>query len=141
MPDSPFEQALDLRVAEVLERCTWWGACVEVCPMPQAAGIDASDPQAIAGGVLQILRGTHEPAASARWASVCSGSGHCIPACQHGVNPRLMLALARVATLNHDAPVARRQTAFARFGAMTKGVRVLSRLQLPPDTLARFRPD
>ena len=57
MPDSRFEIALDLRVAEVLERCTSCGACVEVCPMPAAAGIDASDPQAIAGGVLSILRG------------------------------------------------------------------------------------
>src|SRR5580692_9326417 len=97
MPDSPFEIALDLRVAEVLERCTSCGACVDVCPMPEAAGIDASDPQSIAGGVLAILRGTDYPDAAARWATVCSGSGHCIPACQHGVNPRFMLAMARLA--------------------------------------------
>jgi hypothetical protein len=108
--------------------------------MPAPAGLDTSNPQALTAGILTVLRGGAHAEAS-RWAAVCSGSGHCIPACQHGVNPRLMLALARVATLNHDAPVARRQTAFARFGAMTKGVRVLSRLQLPPDTLARFRPD
>jgi heterodisulfide reductase subunit D len=141
MPDSPFEQALDLRVAEVLERCTSCGACVEVCPMPQAAGIDASDPQAIAGGVLQILRGTHEPAASARWASVCSGSGHCIPACQHGVNPRFMLTMARLAIQRRQDVTARRRDAFKRFTGMTTGVRVLSRLQLPPELLARFRDD
>lgn len=108
--------------------------------MPEPAGLDTANPRALTAGILTVLRGGVHAEAS-RWAAVCSGSGHCIPACQHGVNPRLMLALARVATLNHDAPVARRQTAFARFGAMTKGVRVLSRLQLPPDTLARFRPD
>ena len=106
--------------------------------MPAPAGLDTSNPQALTTGILTILRGGTHPEAS-RWAAVCSGSGHCIPACQHGVNPRLMLALARVADLSHDVPTARRQTGFTRFGAMTKGVRVLSRLQLPPDTLARFR--
>jgi Fe-S oxidoreductase len=141
MPDSPFEIALDLRVAEVLERCTSCGACVEVCPMPEIAGIDASNPQAIAGGVLSILRGTDTPDASARWASVCSGSGACIPACQHGVNPRFMLAMARLALARRNDPAARRRDAFARFGGMTKGVRVLSRMQLPPDLLSRFRAD
>jgi Fe-S oxidoreductase len=139
--DAPtMEYALQDKVAEILDRCTTCGACAEVCPMPGPAGLDTSNPQALTAGILTVLRGGTHPEAS-RWAAVCSGSGHCIPACQHGVNPRLMLALARVATLNHDAPTARRQTAFARFGAMTKGVRVLSRLQLPPDTLARFRPD
>lgn len=141
MPDSPFEIALDLRVSEVLERCTSCGACVEVCPMPGAAGIDASDPQAIAAGVLSILRGTAHPEAAARWAAVCSGSGNCIPACQHGVNPRFMLAMARLALRRPTDAVARRRDAFARFGAMTKGVRVLSRMQLPPELLSRFRAD
>jgi heterodisulfide reductase subunit D len=108
--------------------------------MPGPAGLDTSNPQGLTSGILTILRGGTHPEAS-RWAAVCSGSGHCIPACQHGVNPRLMLALARVADLSHDVPTARRQTGFTRFGAMTKGVRVLSRLQLPPDTLARFRAD
>jgi heterodisulfide reductase subunit D len=139
MPDSPFEIALDLRVAEVLERCTSCGACVEVCPMPAAAGIDASSPQDIAGGVLTILRGTDYPEAAARWASVCSGSGYCIPACQHGVNPRFMLAMTRLALQRRNDAAARRSDAFARFGGMTKGVRVLSRMQLSPDLLARFR--
>jgi Fe-S oxidoreductase len=133
------EYALGGKVAEILDRCTTCGACAEVCPMPAPAGLDTSNPRALTAGILTVLRGGVHAEAS-QWAAVCSGSGHCIPACQHGVNPRLMLALARVATLNHDAPTARRQTAFARFGAMTKGVRVLSRLQLPPDTLARFRP-
>jgi len=141
MPDSPFEIALDLRVAEMLERCTACGACVEVCPMPAAAGIDATDPQSIAAGVLNILRGTEHPEASARWATVCSGSGHCILACQHGVNPRFMLAMARLVLQRRIDATARRRDAFARFGGMTKGVRVLSRMQLPPELLSRFRAD
>jgi heterodisulfide reductase subunit D len=105
MDSLPFEQALDVRIAEVLDRCTSCGACVDVCPMPAATGIDATDPRGLASGVLALLRGDEYPAASARWAAVCTGSGHCIPACQY------------------------------------TGVRVLSRLQLPPDLLARFRPE
>lgn len=138
MAAAPLECALHDQVDEILDRCTTCGACAEICPMPGPAGLDTSNPTALTAGILTVLRGgTHTEAE--RWAEVCSGSGHCIPACQHGVNPRLMLALARVANISHRAPAARRQIAFTRFGAMTKGVRVLSRLQLPPDTLARFR--
>ena len=106
--------------------------------MPRPAGIDTSEPERLTAGILTLLRGGSH-ADAARWAEVCSGSGHCIPVCNYGVNPRLMLSLARVATLEAAAPADRRQTGFSRFGAMTKGVRVLSRLQLSPDTLARFR--
>ena len=95
----------------------------------------------IAAGVLAILRGEAPPDASARWASVCSGSGHCIPACQHGVNPRFMLTMARLAMQRRNDAATRRKDGFARFAGMTTGVRVLSRLQLPPELLARFRPD
>ena len=105
--------------------------------MPEPAGIDRADPALLSGGILTLLRGGRHAEAE-RWAAVCSGSGHCIPVCRYGVNPRQMLALARLADLNRQAPAARRQAGFARFGAMTKGVRVLSRLQLPPDTLGRF---
>ena len=108
MPDSPFEIALDLRVAEVLERCTACGACVEVCPMPGPAGIDASDPGDRRRRADHPAR--RRPSASAaRWASVCSGSGHCIPACQHGVNPRFMLTMARLAMRRRTDAVARRR--------------------------------
>jgi Fe-S oxidoreductase len=134
------EQALHAQVDEILDRCTSCGACAEICPMPGPAGLDTSDPQSLTAGILTILQGGTDAAAS-HWAEVCSGSGHCIPVCQYGVNPRLMLALARVADISRGAPAVRRQTAFTRFGAMTKGVRVLSRLQLPPTTLARFRSD
>jgi Fe-S oxidoreductase len=135
-----FEQALSRQACDILAKCTNCGDCARVCPMPGPAGLDTTQPQALTAGILTLLRGGMDEASS-RWAEVCSGSGHCIPACQHGVNPRLMLALARVANLAGTPAVARRKTAFDRFGAMTKGVRVLSRLQLPPETLARFRDD
>ena len=95
--DGGFEPALQSRTQDVLDNCTACGRCVEVCPMPGPAGLDAADAPGIAAGVLAILRGETPPDASARWASVCSGSGHCIPACPHGVNPRFMLTMARLA--------------------------------------------
>jgi heterodisulfide reductase subunit D len=136
---APFEQALGMRVAEILERCTSCGACVDVCPMPGPVGIDASDSRALAGGVLSILRGEEHPPESARWASVCTGSGHCIAACQYGVNPRFMLTMARLAMQTGKDAVTRRKAGLERFVGMSAGVRVLSRLQLPPELLARFR--
>jgi heterodisulfide reductase subunit D len=131
-----FESGLAAQTDDILRHCVACGACAEVCPMPAPAGITA-DPKTLTEGILTLLRGGQDEDA-AQWAAVCSGSGHCIPACKHGVNPRLMLALARGAHLGHTPAVARRQTGFGKFGAMTKGVRVLSRLQLPPGTLARF---
>jgi Fe-S oxidoreductase len=134
----PLAEALDSRVADILARCTRCGACAEVCPMPEPAGLDTA-PADLAGGILTVLRGGTDAAAE-RWAAVCSGSGHCIPACQHGINPRLMLTLARLASANRHDATARRKAGFAGFGKMTAGVRILSHLQLPPDLLARFRP-
>jgi heterodisulfide reductase subunit D len=140
MDAPPLDIALQERVADILDRCTTCGACAEVCPMPAPAGIDVANPQALTAGILTILRGgEHQDAA--RWAAVCSGSGHCIPACQHGINPRFMLTMARLAAPARTEPAARRKAGFANFGKMTAGVRVLSRLQLPPDLLARFKPD
>ena len=104
--DGGFEPALQIRTQDVLDHCTACGRCVEVCPMPGPAGLDAADAPGIAAGVLAILRGETAPEASARWASVCSGSGHCIPACPHGVNPRFMLTMARLA-MQRDATTPR----------------------------------
>jgi Fe-S oxidoreductase len=140
MSTSLLEETLAVRRAEVLERCTACGACASVCPMPGPAGIGNEDDSALAAGVLDILRGGSNER-SARWATVCSGSGHCISACPHGVNPRFMLTLARVALQTRQEPTHRRRTGQARFVGMSTGVRVLSRLQLSPDLLARFRPE
>jgi hypothetical protein len=52
-----------------------------------------------------------------------------------------MLTLARVALQTREEPAHRRRTGQARFVGMSTGVRVLSRLQLSPDLLARFRPE
>ena len=69
---------------------------------------------------------------------VCSGSGNCIPACNYGINPRFMVQLARGFARARRGGAARNPLA-EHFQTMSRGVRVLSRLQMPPETLARFR--
>jgi heterodisulfide reductase subunit D len=90
-----FRESLDARVDEILDACTSCGACAAVCPTPSVADIDASDPGALAGGVLDILRGEVGPDASEEWARTCCGSGFCLTVCEHGINPRFMLNMAR----------------------------------------------
>jgi Fe-S oxidoreductase len=135
-----FLASLDRRAAEIVDSCTRCGKCVEVCPMPGIAGIDASQPERVVSGVLDILRDGKGPETSARWASVCSGSGHCISACDYGVNPRFMLALARRALKKGQPEVTRREAGKKSFKEMSRGVKVLSRLQLPPALLERLNP-
>jgi Fe-S oxidoreductase len=135
-----FLASLDSRAAEIVDSCTRCGKCVEVCPMPGLTGIDASHPEGIVSGVLEILREGKGPEASARWASVCTGSGHCIAACDYGVNPRFMLALARRAVKKGQPEENRREAGKKSFKDMSRGVKVLSRLQLPPALLERLNP-
>jgi heterodisulfide reductase subunit D len=59
-----FLESLDERVGEIIDACTACGACAAVCPTPQVAGIDASDPKVLAAGVLDVLRGEAGPAAT-----------------------------------------------------------------------------
>ena len=132
-----FIAALDVRVGEILDRCTSCGKCVEVCPTAGPAGIDTREPAAIVTEVLDILRGGGDPASrGARWASTCTGSGRCLTACDDGVNPRFMLAATRLRLNERRAVTERHATGQAGFHKMSKGVKVLSRLQLPADLIA-----
>ena len=128
-----FIATIDLRVSDILDRCTRCAKCVEVCPTAAPAGIDTSEPATIVGDVLDILRGGGDPASrGARWANACTGSGRCMSACDDGINPRFMLAATRL-RLNE-----RHATGRAGFKKMSTAVKVLSRLQLPADLLAGF---
>src|SRR5438270_13092108 len=124
----------------IAEACTRCGDCFRACPMPGPAGIGDADPGETAGAIVDLITGGIGDEAAVRWSEACSGSGYCIPACKHGINPRFMVQLARgFARRNADgAPLATRWR--QGFQTMSRGVRVLSRLQLPPETLARFAP-
>ena len=132
-----FIATLDVRISEILDRCTRCGKCVEVCPTAEPAGIDTREPTAIVTDVLDILRGGGDPASrGARWASTCTGSGRCLTVCNDGVNPRFMLAATRLRLNERRAASELHATGHAGFQKMSKGVKVLSRLQLPADLVA-----
>ena len=97
MQTAAFLEYLEREKQDILDHCTQCGTCVEVCPMPQYdPAIAQTDPVLVVGKVLELLRtGVASPEAKT-WALSCSNSGRCIPACPEGVNPRKMLALARL---------------------------------------------
>jgi Fe-S oxidoreductase len=137
---SDFIVDLDQRVAAIAEACTACGACAEVCPTLDEAGIEAGDPQALTAGVRNILAGTTAPEASRTWAQKCCSSGKCLTVCEHGINPRFMLTMARRALSQATPSDDRRTTGKSAFQKMSKGVRMLSRLTMSPDQLARLNP-
>ncbi|MGD9614726.1 MAG: heterodisulfide reductase-related iron-sulfur binding cluster [Alphaproteobacteria bacterium] len=128
------------RGAAIADACVRCGDCFRACPMTGPAGIGDADPSATAGGIVDLITGGAGNEAAIRWGEACSGSGYCIPACKYGINPRFMVQLARgYARLNTGSgPLAGRWG--GGFRTMSRGVRVLSRLQIPPETLARFQP-
>jgi Fe-S oxidoreductase len=133
------------RGAAIAEACTRCGDCFRACPMTGPAGIGDADPSATAGAIVDLIGGGESnDEAAVRWTEACSGSGYCIPACKHGINPRFMVQLARgfarrnAKEAEAEAPLPTRWR--QGFQTMSRGVRILSRLQLPPETLARFAP-
>src|SRR2546430_14113765 len=131
-----FLDYLEREKQDILEHCTQCGTCVTVCPMPQyEPALAQADPVLVVGQVLELLRtGVASPEARA-WAQSCSNSGRCIPACPEGVNPRKMLALARLELrrqqIVHD-PQAAQQAARDDFKALGEALRPLLRGQLRP---------
>jgi Fe-S oxidoreductase len=134
-----FESALAGRVDDILDACTRCGKCFEVCPITDAAKVADAAPTAVLDGVMAILRSGSGPAAAEKWASSCLLSGECIQACDYGVNPRFMLAMARLAMARAKAePRARRREGVENYRTMGEGVKVLSRLQMGDAVLARL---
>jgi heterodisulfide reductase subunit D len=139
MTDISFEAALGERVDDMLDACTRCGKCVEVCPSVKPAGISATGPHDIISGILDLVRTGDGPEASRRWAASCMLSGECIKACDYGVNPRFLLAMARlgIAKAERDLPERRRQ-GLERYRDLGRDVTVLSRLQLDGEVLERL---
>jgi len=133
-----FEDALQGRVQEIIDACTRCGKCVEVCPVKAPAGVTAPA-QEVVSGVIDILRNGDGPQASRRWASTCMLTGDCIEACDYGVNPRFMLAMARLAMAKASTePHEQRRQGVETFRKLNREVTVQSRMQLEDDLLARL---
>lgn len=135
-----FIDRLENQARAIADACTACGACVRACPTPGLLGLAAGDGRAIADGVRDILRAGTGDGPSAAWADACCGTGNCLSVCEEGINPRVMLAMAR-RRLAETAPEAeRKDKGKTAFKAMSRGVRVLSRLQLSPDLMNRLSP-
>ena len=132
--------ALEHRISAMTAACTECGRCAEVCPMPATAELEPATPQQMIGGVLGLLQQGHADTIAEQWAAVCSGSGYCITACPEQLNPRFMLAMVRRARKQREAARERRDEGRAGFKAMSRGVRVLSLLQLSAEQLQRLSP-
>ena len=139
MTELTFEAALQERTAEMLDACTKCGKCVEVCPSARPANIADADATDVIAGIIDLVRSGDGPEISRRWATSCTLSGACIAACDEGVNPRFLLAMARVAIRQHDVALAeRRRDGVAKFRDTSRDVTTLSRLQLEREALERL---
>jgi heterodisulfide reductase subunit D len=79
------------------------------------------------------------PEASRKWAQSCMLSGECIKACDYGVNPRFLLSMARLAMAKSGNELAeRRRQGVEKYRDTSRGVSVLSRLQLDTEVLERL---
>jgi heterodisulfide reductase subunit D len=135
-----FLDALHGRVEDILDNCTRCGDCVRACPMVEPAGLDPENAVDIVEGILDLLSGGTGTKDAERWAQVCTNSGRCIPACDYGINPRFMVNMARIAAKAKLGDDAVRRGAQQYFTSMARSTRVIARLLLPPDVLARISP-
>ena len=89
--------------------------------------------------MLDIVRTGDGPAASKAWARGCALTGDCIAACDYGVNPRFLLAMARSNMARATSePRERRKKGVENFRLVADGTNVLARMQLTGDELTRL---
>jgi heterodisulfide reductase subunit D len=136
-----FIEALDSRMQDAASMCVGCGRCFEVCPMKEPIGLAEADPKHVLGGIIDLIRGGTGNEAAQRWAGACSSSGFCRDACDYGVDPLFLVKMANYANVRRRDGEAVRRNGAASFRAVAKVARIVSRLQLDPDTLARLQPE
>lgn len=133
-----FETAMHDRVAAMTDACTRCGKCVEACPVTTPGGVTA-DPRQVIDGLIDILRLGEGNASARAWASACVMSGDCVRACDYGVNPRFLLAVARATIAKAKLPAGDlRKQGVNAFRIVNRDVTHLSRMQLDDTLLERL---
>ncbi|MEO9652086.1 MAG: (Fe-S)-binding protein [Roseobacter sp.] len=136
-----FDEAFAAITKETANACVACGDCFKACPITKDAGLTGTDDEAVTQGILDMLADGSGPDAAQRWANACVLSGDCVSACDYGVNPRLLLSMARMsATQETTALKDRRRAAIEAFKGLGRDVRVMSRLQLNDADLSRLAP-
>jgi Fe-S oxidoreductase len=99
----------------------------------------AAPAREVIDGVIEILRTGDGPEPSRRWASTCMLTGDCVKACPEGINPRFLLAMARLAmTTAKNESHTRRREGVEAFRKLSQDVTVQSRMQLDDDAIKRL---
>jgi Fe-S oxidoreductase len=133
-----FESAMQDRVDAMLDACTQCGKCVEACPVTMPGGVTA-EPKAVISGLIDILRLGEGNESALAWANACVMSGDCVRACDYGVNPRFLLAVARTVLAKAKTPVADlRKQGVNAFRTTNRDVTHLARMQLDDTLLERL---
>jgi len=142
VPERPEAQNLLDYIAQLtrtsLEGCTACGKCVEACPMPGYSGSLAGQAApTVVEGVLQVLRGARGTEAALEWINLCTYSARCVPVCPEGVNPMLMLRVARMKAIGAlgDAPQLKR----GRDKVYFRRVHAFSTLQLENEEIESWQ--
>ena len=94
--ESAVRERFDARIARITEACTLCGKCFEACPMTPFADLQGAGSETVVRGVIDIINGRPLASEAAVWTEACEKSGACIEACPEDVNPREMLAYAKL---------------------------------------------
>jgi heterodisulfide reductase subunit D len=135
-----FIEALNTRMQDVASACVGCGKCFEVCPMRGPIGLSEADPKEVLGGIVDLIRGGNGNDAAQRWAGACSSSGLCREACDYGVDPLFLVKMANYANVRRRDGDAVRKNGASSFRTVAKSLRMLSRLQVDQNTVARLQP-
>ena len=93
MNEVPFETVLGEHFEDMLDACTQCSEC-------RAGRISEARSEDVIGGILEQVRTGNGLEASRKWAQSCMQSGECVKACDYGVDPRFLLAMAQLVIAN-----------------------------------------
>lgn len=97
MPTGALQEFIRRETERIVSACTQCGRCFEACPMTRySPQLESASSHEVVRGIIGLLRGEPDDPRALAWAAVCVRSGSCVPACPDGVNPKMMVRIARI---------------------------------------------